>query len=164
MGVVGPRLLFANGGLQHAGMSFEKLDTLGIWINRHPDAGLAPEFDPAREPAEVPAVTGACMLIRREVFDEIGGWDTGYLIGDFEDSDLCLMLRKHGYRVLYQPGVQLTHLERQSFTAIGQGPFKLRVTIANAVRHQERWEDMLQGKPRALAPPQVNPARKEARA
>ncbi|MFC0813015.1 glycosyltransferase family 2 protein [Paracoccus panacisoli] len=152
IGVVGPRLLFANGGLQHAGMSFEKLNTLGIWINRHPNAGLGPEFDPAQAPAEVPAVTGACMLITRKVFDEIGGWDTGYLIGDFEDSDLCLTLRKRGYRVIYHPDVQLTHLERQSFSAIGHDHFKLRVTITNAVRHQERWEDMLAASAAAPVP------------
>lgn len=142
-GVVGPRLLFANGGLQHAGMNFERLDKLGIWINRHPNAGLSPDLDPAEGPVEVPAVTGACMLIRRETFDGIGGWDTGYLIGDFEDSDLCLKLREGGYRAMYHPGVALTHLERQSFSGIGQDHFKIRVTIANAVRHQDRWRAML---------------------
>lgn len=145
VGIVGPRLLFAHGGLQHAGMSFEWLEALGIWINRHPGAGLSPDLDPAPGPVEVPAVTGACLLMPRKVFDELGGWDSGYLVGDFEDSDLCLTARQSGYKVLYQPDVQLTHLERQSGSLRSLGSFELRVKIANALRHQQRWGNMLNG-------------------
>ncbi len=138
VGAVGARLLFPDGGLQHAGMDFEFLDQFGIWSNQHPHMGLPPELD---DPAmrEVPAVTGACMMIPEEVFRRVGGWDTGYLIGDFEDSDLCFAVREAGYRVLYQPEAVLTHLERQSFTGVGADAFRLRMTICNAVRHRARW-------------------------
>lgn len=142
VGLVGPRLLFPGGGLQHAGMAFDWLSTLGIWINRHPLAGLSPETDTDGARA-VPAVTGACMLMRRAVFDAVGGWDSGYLIGDFEDSDLCLSLRNAGWQIFYEPASVLTHLERQSFVGIGQDYFKQRVVIANAVRHQSRWSELL---------------------
>jgi GT2 family glycosyltransferase len=139
IGAVGPRLVHADGSIQHAGMEFLRREDLGIWVNHHPYMGLDPSLDPRRELTLVPAVTGACLLMRRSQFEEIGGWDTGYLIGDFEDSDLCLKLRSAGYPVAYMPSVQLTHLERQSFKLLGAGDFRTRVVIYNAVRHQQRW-------------------------
>lgn len=142
-GGVGPRLLFASGGLQHAGMRFERRDDLDVWVNEHPWMGLDPAFDPHQALTEVPAVTGACLAIPRGHFDAVGGWDTGYLIGDFEDSDLCLKLRAAGLRIGYLPTVALTHLERQSFKLLGAGDFRTRVTIFNAVRHESRWCDAI---------------------
>ncbi len=142
-GIVGARLLFPDGSLQHAGMEFRRDEQWGIWTNQHPNAGTAPEFDPD-EPREVPAVTGACLMIRRALFDEIGGWDNDYLIGDFEDSDLCLAARSRGYRVVYQPAASLTHLERQSFTGVGADWFRIRMTICNAVRHERKWKHLIE--------------------
>ncbi len=144
IGAVGPRLVFADGSIQHAGMEFMRRDELGIWINHHPFMGLDPKLDRAQELTMVPAVTGACLAIRRRDFDRIQGWDTGYLIGDFEDSDLCLKLRAEGLKIGYLPMVQLTHLERQSFKLLGQDDFRTRVTIYNAVRHQNRWQNLLE--------------------
>lgn len=140
---VGPRLVFAEGSIQHAGMAFLRVEELGIWANTHPGAGLDPILDPCSEPTCMPAVTGACLMMRRADFDRVGGWDTGYLIGDFEDSDLCLKLRQFGGHVVYLPTVQLTHLERQSFSLLGAGDFRQRVTLFNAARHQLRWGEWL---------------------
>lgn len=144
IGAVGPRLVLADGSIQHAGMEFMRREELGIWINHHPFMGLDPTLDPAHQLTMVPAVTGACLAIRRSDFDRIGGWDTGYLIGDFEDSDLCLKLRAEGLEIAYLPTVQLTHLERQSFKLLGQDDFRTRVTIYNAVRHQNRWRHLIE--------------------
>ena len=120
-------------------MEFIRHEELGIWVNHHPNKGLDPILDDRNGLVEVAAVTGACLAIRRKDFDRVGGWDTGYLIGDFEDSDLCLKIRKEGMKVGYLPDIQLTHLERQSFTQIGDDDFRTRVVIYNAVRNQERW-------------------------
>ncbi|WP_341675863.1 glycosyltransferase [Niveibacterium sp. SC-1] len=139
IGVLAPRLLFADGSVQHAGMEFRHRADLGIWINHHPHIGIDPALDPHPALTEMPAVTGACMLVRREDFDRVGGWDTGYLIGDFEDSDLCFKLREIGLIPAYMPEVELTHLERQSFKLLGSDDFRSRVVIFNAVRHQTRW-------------------------
>lgn len=139
IGAVGTRLLFGDGSLQHAGMAFRRRHDLGIWTNHHPRMGLDPTLDPQSGPTEVHCVTGACMAMSRDAFERVGGWDTGYLIGDFEDSDLCLTLRDAGLRVLYLPQVELTHLERQSFKLLGEGDFRTRVVVWNAVRHQRRW-------------------------
>ncbi|WP_270698143.1 glycosyltransferase family 2 protein [Aeromonas sp. QDB05] len=143
LGAITPRLLFADGGIQHAGMIFLRREELGIWVNHHPYMGLDPALDPHQTLATVPAVTGACMMLRRRDFDAVGGWDTGYLIGDFEDSDLCLKLRAAGFTIGYLPTVELTHLERQSFKLLGEGDFRTKVVILNATRHQARWHALL---------------------
>jgi len=143
IGAVGPRLLFGDGSIQHASMRFERRNELGIWINHHPYSGLDPKLDPHTRLSPVTGVTGACLAMRRQVFDTVDGWDTGYLVGDFEDSDLCLKLRANGYTVAYEPGVELTHLERQSFKLLGQDEFRTKVVIYNAVRHQRRWAALL---------------------
>lgn len=143
IGVVSPRLVFADNSIQHAGMEFLRRDELGVWVNHHPHMGLDPALDPSKQLSYMPAVTGACMVMRRKDFDAIGQWDTGYLIGDFEDSDLCLKLRKLGLKSAYLPSVQLTHLERQSFKLIGQGEFRSKVVLFNAVRHQMRWSETI---------------------
>lgn len=144
IGVIAPRLVFADGSIQHAGMNFQRRDELDIWINHHPSMGTDPLLDPHRELTMLPAVTGACMLLRTRDFDKVGRWDTGYLIGDFEDSDLCLKLRRAGLLAAYLPTVQLTHLERQSFKLIGQGDFRTKVVIYNAARHQDRWSELIE--------------------
>lgn len=144
IGAVGPRLIFAEGGIQHAGMCFERLDEYAVWINRHPYLGLDPELDPSRELAIMPAITGACITLRRRDFDAVGGWDSGYLIGDFEDSDLCLKLREKGLSIAYLPDVQMVHLERQSMSALGDGTYRMRVTLWNAMRHQQRWKSLIE--------------------
>lgn len=146
VGIVGAQLLFPEGGVQHAGMDFRFLDRFGIWSNQHPGAGLPPMPDDAA-PRDVPSVTGACLLIPRALFHKVGGWDTGYLIGDFEDSDLCLAVRAAGKRIVLQPAARLTHLERQSFTGIGSDQFRVRMTIMNGVRHQNRWAALLNAAP-----------------
>ncbi|AJE22085.1 glycosyltransferase family 2 protein [Azotobacter chroococcum] len=144
IGAVGPRLVFADGSIQHCSMEFSRREELGIWINHHPRMGLDPKLDPHRELTTVSAVTGACLAVSRINFDRIGGWDTSYLIGDFEDSDFCLKLRRAGLQIAYLPTVQLTHLERQSFKLLGQDDFRTRVVIYNAVRHQTRWRDLIE--------------------
>lgn len=146
IGAVGPRLVFGNGSIQHAGMDFQQRDELGIWVNHHPHMGMDPSLDPHTGLTLVPAVTGACLTLRRRDFDRIGGWDTGYLIGDFEDSDLCLKLRSLGQHIAYLPTVQLTHLERQSFKLLGDDEFRTRVVVYNAVRHQNRWRALIESR------------------
>ena len=144
VGAVGPRLVFGHGAIQHAGIEFVRFEERGVWGNHHPYMGLDPSLDPRKELSHVSAVTGACLMLRRTDFDAVGGWDTGYLVGDYEDSDLCLKLREKGLKIAYLPTVQLTHLERQSFKLLGQDDFRARVAVYNGVRHQTRWGNLIQ--------------------
>jgi GT2 family glycosyltransferase len=143
VGAVGARLTFADGSIQHAGMCFKRRDDLGVWVNEHPQMGLDPSLDRHSVATTMPAVTGACLAMRRQDFELVGGWETGYLIGDFEDSDLCLKLRASNLASVYLPSVQLTHLERQSFKLLGSGEYRMRVVIYNALRHQQRWQHLI---------------------
>jgi GT2 family glycosyltransferase len=142
-GVIAPRLLFSDGGIQHAGMVFRHDTQFNVWLNDHPLLGLPPSADTASELTSRPAVTGACMACRRNEFMDLGGFDTGYLIGDFEDSDLCLKYHKVGLKAGYLPTVELTHLERQSFQLAGDPDFRHRVVLLNALRHQRRWGELI---------------------
>lgn len=145
-GMLGARLLNPEGGMQHAGMVFFYSSSWQVWLNKHPLAGLDPQFDMVPdgvEVAEKPAVTGACVIMSRELFDSVGGLDEGYLIGDFEDSDLCLKVIAGGHKVGYAPGVELVHLERQSFSSLGDTSFRTLVVRFNAWRHTQRWGEQI---------------------
>lgn len=112
-GVTGPRLLFPDGGLQHAGLFFSR-DEQEWWVNRHYWKGLPGDHPPALVSREVPGVTGACLMIGADLFREAGGFDAGHVLGDFEDSTLALACRALGRRNYYCADVMLTHHERAS--------------------------------------------------
>jgi Flp pilus assembly protein TadD/GT2 family glycosyltransferase len=148
IGVIGARLLYADGSIQHQGIDFVYHPALDIWINEHPGQGLLPDSVDGSDPEELEnpvAVSGACMAVRREQFFALGGFDSGYLIGDFEDSDLCLKYRAEGLGVGLLPKVELVHLERQSFVAVGEPHFRQQVVIWNAVRHHRLWGEWIEG-------------------
>jgi GT2 family glycosyltransferase len=144
-GVVAPRLLFEDGGIQHAGMRLVQQPG-GLWANTHPGKGLPDSGSgPARE---CDVLSGACLLIARRLYQQVGGLSEDYILGDFEDSDLCLALRRLGRRNWLLPAVALYHLERQSQNAIGDAAWRTGLTLYNAWRHSRRWAADL-----AAAPP-----------
>ncbi|MFI4967624.1 MAG: glycosyltransferase family 2 protein [Gammaproteobacteria bacterium] len=61
-------------------------------------------------PTEVEAISGACMLLKREVYAKLGGWDEGYFL-HCEDLDLCMRLRSVGMRTLFVPDARVTHVQ-----------------------------------------------------
>ncbi|MFG1400395.1 glycosyltransferase family 2 protein [Xanthobacter sediminis] len=141
--LLGTRLLFPDGGVQHDGMGFTYSLAYGVYLNDHPGKGLAPLPATEGAVADVPAATGACLIGRREELLGLGGFSEDYLIGDFEDSDLCLKARAAGRRVGVARDIALTHLERQSVGLGESGEFRTRVTLFNAWLHQKRWRPAL---------------------
>jgi GT2 family glycosyltransferase len=137
VGAVGAKLLFDDDSLQHAGLYFEK-DPDGIWYNRHYFKGYPRDFAPACEPREVPALTGACLLLRRGTYERVGGLSEDYLIGDYEDSDLCLKLRGEGKTIRYEPAAELYHFERRSI-ARNTGYTRGVADAHNRWLHHQRW-------------------------
>ncbi|MBV9747965.1 MAG: glycosyltransferase, partial [Acetobacteraceae bacterium] len=109
----GPKLLFDDGSIQHAGLFFER-DEDGIWFNRHYHKGMPRGWADAAASRRVPGVTGAALLVRRALFERLGGVCEDYIIGDYEDSDLCLRIREAGGTILYVPEAELFHFERRS--------------------------------------------------
>lgn len=138
--VIGPKLLYADLSLQHAGMYFFKLPDSGYWQNMHFFKGYGRNLPAANVEREVPAVTGALMLLKRQDYLDVGGFTTDYVIGDYEDSDLCLKLRAAGGSCLYMPSVALMHFERQS---MADSDVDVGSTIYNRALHSARWSDTI---------------------
>ncbi len=105
---VGCKLIIDERTIQHAGMAF-KPSVLFCALNlTDPD-----EFY-TRVQRDVTGVTAACMLIRKSVFERVGGFDEIHFPIGFSDSDLCLKLVKAGYKIMYTPFAVLVHHESQS--------------------------------------------------
>ncbi len=136
-GALAPKLIYEDGSLQHAGMYFAKSMDGKYWENRHFFKGLEARFPGANEERDVPAVTGACLLISRDLYRDVGGLRGSYIQGDFEDSDLCLRLRARGLPVRYKPDISLYHLEGQSYPS----PLRARTFRYNCWLHTRLWND-----------------------
>ena len=117
IGALGPKLLYEDDSLQHAGLYFHRAPGAELWENAHCFKGLHRAFPAANVTRPVPAVTAACMLIDRERYEEVGGLPLHYVQGDYEDSELCLRLAEAGYENWYLSEVELYHLEGQSYVA-----------------------------------------------
>ncbi len=107
--VVGAKLLYEDGSIQHAGVAFSRIAFGPYHIYR----GAPGDSWVVNQRREYQCVTAACMVIRRETFEAIGGFDEGYVNG-FEDVDLCLKVRERGGRIVYQPRSSLYHLESKT--------------------------------------------------
>ncbi len=141
LGALGAKLVYEDESLQHAGMFFAQT-TFPFWITLHYYKGLPGNYTPAQKTRPVPAVTGACLMIRKELYEEVGGLTTDYVIGDFEDSDLCLKCAQLGYESWYFADATLYHLERQSvpLNSVYNGSLAWRL---NGRLHQERWGEQI---------------------
>jgi GT2 family glycosyltransferase/thioredoxin-like negative regulator of GroEL len=124
--IVGSKLLYPDGTLQHAGVVFDHAGQ-----PYHLFAGLPGDFPPANRRRDLQAVTAACMLVRREAFLDVSGFDEGFR-NSFEDVDLCIRIGARGSRVVYEPASVLFHLESQS-------PGRRDHDAANGARLRERW-------------------------
>lgn len=109
VGVVGAKLLRKNRTIQHAGIVMGLTGFAGhIYLNAPEHYhGLWGSVDWYRN---MLALTGACQMVRREVFEEVGGYDQGYTLA-FGDIDFCLKVHERGYRNVYTPFAQLYHYE-----------------------------------------------------
>jgi GT2 family glycosyltransferase len=109
IGAIGGRLLYPNGQVQHAGIMLHREA-----LARHPFRFLPAQapgyFAMAKVIRNCTAVTGACMMVRRKLFEELGGFDESLPL-EFNDVDFCLRLLERGYRILYTPYAELTHHE-----------------------------------------------------
>lgn len=143
-GALGCRLLFGDGTIQHAGMVFTPFPRFDAWLCDHPLKNEPAAAEIVATPRAVPAVTGACLLVERSLFEQVGGLCEDYVIGDFEDADLCHRIAAAGRGVVYEPRVALLHLERQSFARIGTAPWRYALTLCNMLRHARVWRARLE--------------------
>jgi GT2 family glycosyltransferase len=142
IGALGVKLLYEDDALQHAGMYFEVVDDTalaGAWANVHYFKGMNRDLAPANVARRVPAVTGACLMIARDLFDQAGGLSDVYVQGDHEDSELCLRQLEAGRENWYLPEVELYHLEGQSYDSTLRG----MTALYNRWLHTRRWGDLI---------------------
>ncbi len=107
--IVGARLLYRDGTVQHAGIAFSQRDG----EPRHIYRGFPGEHPAVLRDRDFQAVTGACFLVRREAFHDLGGFDTAFTNGH-EDIDFCLRTRGQGLRTRYCGTAVVLHLESVS--------------------------------------------------
>jgi GT2 family glycosyltransferase len=142
IGAVGARLLYPDGHLQHCGVVVGLGGAAG-----HPLVGLpgadAGYLSMAIATRECSAVTGACLATRREVFEELNGFDESLGV-DLNDVDFCLRAGTRGYRTLYEPRAELVHYESPSRGTAGG--------VGDLVRFIERWKGYITDGDRFLNP------------
>jgi GT2 family glycosyltransferase len=137
IGIIGARLLFEDGSVQHEGCYYRPLSEFGNWtFIEHLHKGLRPDHSQAILRRD--AITGACMVMTRALAVEVGGFDEAFITGDFEDSDLCLKAKARGLSCAVDMAVHLYHLEGKSkFWPNDSG--RMNLTLYNAWVHQRRW-------------------------
>ena len=137
VGVVGPKLLFASGELQEAG-GIVWQDASGWNFGRMDDPAL-PEYNYVKP---VDYISGACLLTRRSLWEQLGGFDERYVPAYYEDTDYCFATREAGYEVIYQPASAIFHFEGISNgTDLGAGIKQYQVT--NQDKFQDKWREVL---------------------
>jgi len=121
LGALGTKLLYEDHSLRHAGFEISRdLEPDGLCSVVSRFQGLPRRYPEAEIPAPVPALSGALLMIRRDLFERLGGMVDEYVAGDLEDVDLCLRCTGTGHANWYLPAAELLHLGRMPELA-GQG-------------------------------------------
>jgi GT2 family glycosyltransferase/SAM-dependent methyltransferase/glycosyltransferase involved in cell wall biosynthesis len=137
IGVVGAQLLYPDGSLQEAGSIIWSSAT-GWNYGRFKDPDN-PSYTFRRD---VDYASGACLLIRHDLWDEIGGFDLRFTPAYYEDADLAFSARSLGYRVVYEPRSRVVHDEGGSY-GTDETPKKTMLMEANRKTFQEKWSSEL---------------------
>jgi O-antigen biosynthesis protein len=144
VGIVGARLWYPNGALQHGGVILgaggvaSHIDSI-----RREDPGY---FARQHLTQDFCAVTAACLMVRREVFEKLGGFDESQLPVTFNDVDFCLCARELGWRIIYTPYAELTHHESVS-RGVENTTEKQRRFFSESEVLLKRWGPVIQNDP-----------------
>lgn len=139
IGGVGIRLLGIGGGIASDGIRIEIDTAVGVLCNRYPCKGLHP-IDAPSDPVEVQGLSSNCLLMRRSVFEEVGGWDTSYLLDDPEIADMSLAIRRAGYALWLDRASSATLLDLRLHHTDFPDYFIRRLQLCNIVQRHARWE------------------------
>jgi len=138
VGIVGSLLLFPKSrfypdSIQHAGIT---LGTAGATIHSfsysHYNTQKNQNFDKVAR--NTSAVTAACMMIRRDVFDKVNGFDEKFVVS-FGDTDICQRVKQEGYQIVYCPYSKLYHAEGSTRGS--------KYPLADEIEFLNRWEDYI---------------------
>lgn len=140
VGAVGAKLYYSDDTVQHAGVILGLGGTAG---HAHKHFGRSHPGYMARASIaqNLSACTAACFMMRRDVFDEVGGLDESFEVA-FNDVDLCMKIRKKGYLVVFTPYAELYHYESKS-RGNDSTPEKLERFRGEIDRFKEKWKKQL---------------------
>ena len=141
VGAVGPKLLYPNYTIQHAGMVLlSSLSGFHPFQNIHDNN---PGYhNLANVTRECSAVTGACLLVKKDVFDAIGGWDVKLDVY-YGDTDLCLKIQEKGFKIIYTPNSKLIHNASSSIKKSSD----IFISVENHTVFSKRWKNLTNGDP-----------------
>ena len=137
VGAVGSLFLYPDGRVQEAGAV--------VWSNGeafHYGWGKSPEDRRFQFAREVDYCSGASLLIRRELFERLGGFDRRYAPAYYEDTDLCMGVRSLGRTVVYQPASRLYHFEGATAGTDTHTGYR-RFQLINREKFYDKWRDVL---------------------
>jgi GT2 family glycosyltransferase len=144
VGAVGAMLHYPDGTIQHAGVVLGMGGVAAHPYGRQPGGSLG-YFGRASLEQDLSCVTAACMLLRRKAFDDLGGFDERLAIA-FNDVDLCLRLRRAGWRIVFTPAVVLLHHESVS-VGRPESPARVAQFAREVAFMREHWADVLDADP-----------------
>lgn len=138
VGIAGSKLLFADGRLQEAGGIIWRLGDGWNWSRgRDPNE---PAFMYLRD---ADWVSGAALMIPRDLFEQLRGFDEHYVPAYYEDTDIAFRVRALGKRVVVHPASQIVHLEGVSAGTNTAGTGMKRFQVVNHTKFFQRWRDTL---------------------
>ncbi len=140
VGVVGARMYYADNTIQHAGVIIGYGGIAGHAFQGMPRSANG-YFSRIICQSDLSAVTAACMMVKRSLFEELNGFD-GLLKVAFNDIDFCLRVRETGKLVVYNPYAQLYHYESRS-RGQEDSPGKIARFNSEADEFMKRWPDIL---------------------
>ena len=142
VGSVGAKLLYPDGSIQHAGVVVGIQGNAGHAFRHQQDDGRS-YYGLADTVRNCSAVTAACMMVPKEVFRKVNGFDEQLRV-EFNDVDLCLKIRRQGYRIVYAPEAVLYHHENATR--------KGRRSPQDEMRFTQQWGELI-----AKGDPYYNP-------
>ena len=142
VGAVGAKLLYPDDTVQHAGVMmtscFDPEKVAGpMHVYNHVDRRDGGYMARVNRVQDLSAVTAACMLVRRDVFDRVCGFDEGFAVA-YNDVDLCLRIREEGFLIVYDPEALLYHYESVS-RGYDTRSDKKRRFISEQSKLRDRW-------------------------
>ena len=149
VGCVGAKLLYPDDTIQHAGLGFGFL-TLAAHMHKNFPVSHPGYMGRLVYAQDVYGVTAACLLVRKEVYDQVNGLDESFAVA-FNDVDFCVRVRKAGYQNVFTPFAQLYHYESKS-RGLDEAPEKRARFVSEVTRFQTRWKEEL-----AAGDPCMNP-------
>ena len=149
VGAVGAMLLYPDDTIQHAGVIIG-MNSLADHAFKAVHRDMIGYFARTHIVQDVGAVTGACLMVRKSVYEAVGGLDESFAVA-FNDIDFCMKLRRDGFLIVWTPYARLYHHESKS-RGYEDTPKKQKRFIGEIEQFYDRW-----GQPPSLVDPYYNP-------